>query len=241
MFIKRFLCAPEGGAGAGASGTGDDAGKTKTGDSPGNESGNGGEGEGGEGGRTVSWQSHKRALDDLHKFKGQVGELSKKLGDLESQRLQEKNDFKTLYEQEKNKNSDLEKKLGDTNTAFIETTRFGAVKQAAVAAGIRKEALEDLELLPVDKSVNVDVTAQGRFLVSGQKEFVDGLKKTRPHWFAASTPPPVNGGGGGTPPPGTTLTPKDVVKAEMDCKANKITREQYHDVCRKYDEQQRRK
>lgn len=216
---------PSGGAQGGSGGaapTGDSTGtQTQTDNSSGNP-------------KTVSWENHQRALNDLHKFKGQVQELQTKLGDLESDRLKEKNDYKSLYETEKAKREESDKKLKEFSGWAVQTQRFNAVKQEALASGLRKEALGDLELVDLD-DVKVETTSTGRFVVEGAKDRVEKLKTERPHWFTVGPPPTVNSGGGGTPPPtGGKLTANDVANAERDWKRGKITRQQYEETYKRY-------
>lgn len=221
---------PSGGAQGGAGGAGPSGDSSQSSNNSNNQP------------RTVSWENHQRALDDMHKFKREAEEAKAKLGDQESERLKQANDFKALYEKEQKAHSETKTKLTETMNWTVNTQRFNAVKDAALATGLRKEALSDLELVDMSR-VKVEATSSGRFFVEGAKEFVDGLKAERPHWFTVGNPPPVNSGGGGTPGAGAAggqpdgskkLTVQDVVKAEADLKARRITRAQFEETYKRY-------
>ncbi len=191
--------------------------------------------------KLVPWDSHKRALDDLNKEKAARRELEAKLGDFESKSLQEKNDFKGLYEREKAAREKAEAEAKSVKGWFTQTQRFNAVQTEALKAGLLPQAAKDLELLEMD-GVEVEVTSTGRALVSGAKDFVERVKNDRPYWFQKPGAPNVNGGGGGTPPPeGKELTPGDVYQAERNWKAGKITRTEYEQVNARYLAQVRKK
>lgn len=181
--------------------------------------------------KTVSWENHQRALSDLHKFKKQVDDLGTKLGDMESQSLKEKQDFKSLYERETEKRKAAEEEVKKVKGWAVSTHRFAEIKSEAMKAGLLPNALSDLELIPQD-NVEVEVTSTGRFLVNGAKDFVENIKKDRPHWFQNPKAPNVNSGGGGAAVPsgGSELSAHDVYQAERSWKAGKITRKQYEET-----------
>jgi hypothetical protein len=185
--------------------------------------------------KAVSWDNHKRALDDLHKYKNQVKDLETRLGDLESNSLKEKQDFKTLYEQEKQKRSEAEKREKSWKDWSVQTQRYNEVKSLAMQKGLIPQSLPDLELLDLSE-VAVEVTSGNRFLVEGADVYVERLQQSRPHWFKSTKAPTVNGGGGGSPPPpeSSKLTSKDVFDAERKWKTKQITREKYEEIYGKF-------
>jgi hypothetical protein len=184
--------------------------------------------------KTVSWDNHQRALADLHKFKADAEKLRTQLGDQESERLKAANDYKGLYEAEKAKRETSDKKLVEFTGWTLQTQRFNEVKHLALADGLKKEALGDLELIDLD-DVKVESTSTGRFIVQGAKDRVEKLKTERPHWFSAANAPQINsGGGGGAPAKGAKLTVNDVVEAERNWKRNRITRQAYDELYNRY-------
>lgn len=219
---------PTGGAGGsnGGAGTGSNAG----GDSPQNNGNNSGTPP-----KMVSWDVHERLLGDVAKAREKNRELEARIGEIESNSLKEKNDYKSLYERSETSKKELEQKLKDQSSWIVQTQQFNEVKAAAVAAGLRKEALDDLDMIDM-KGVEVETTSTGRFIVKGAKERVESLKNEKPHWFTTTTPPVVNTGGtgAGEPKPGARLGVADVLQAERDWKRGKITRKQYDDTYARY-------
>lgn len=188
--------------------------------------------------KTVSWENHKSAIDDLHKFKKRAGELETKLSDLESQNLRAKEDWKTLAEKHKAEADKSKADYEKLNGYVITTQKLKAVTEAALVSGMRPEAIRDLELIPDFKGVDLDLTAKGNFVVSGAKEYVEALKNDRPHWFAGKDAPRVNGSGGGPAIPGQKkLTERDVTKAEGDKHRGLISPEELKGIYKAWDAQ----
>ena len=212
--------------GAGGEGSGAPSGDDSSQNSQQNQGGNS---------KTVSWDNHKRVLDDMHTFKKKVSELETKLGDIESEKLKATNDFKTLYETEKEKRERAEAKANETLQWAANTQRFSVVKAEAEKQGLKKEAIADLELLDMS-DIKVEATSTGRFIVEGAEDWVNAIKSKRSHWFTNPNPPPINGGGGGTPPSQGTgkLSPNDLVDAERKMKRGLITRAEYEATYQKY-------
>jgi len=78
--------------------------------------------------------------------------------------------------------SELRQRDTETKKAFIQEKKYSAVKEEALKAGIRPEALADLELIGLDK-VDIETTSTGRINVLGVQGAIESLKMSRPHWF----------------------------------------------------------
>ena len=164
--------------------------------------------------RVVRFEDHKRAIDDLHKYKSEAQTLREQLEERESERLREKEDFKALAEREKKLREETEDKLRKHSSFYQNETKRNAIRAAALKAGIRSEAESDLELIPLD-GIEVEITSTGRFLVHGADSFVEDLKRKRPHWFRSSQIPTVNSGGASSSlSPDAELTPKALYELE---------------------------
>lgn len=190
--------------------------------------------------KTVSWDNHQRSLDDMHKFKKRTAELEQKLGNIESERLKEKEDWKALAELEKNRADKAEADYKNTVSTIVNTQRLSEIKTVAIQSGLRKEAIADLELLDTSE-VQVEATSSNRFLVHGATEYVERLKNQKPHWFAKDNPPNINSGGGGVPPTNDgVITPTDVYAAEIKMKRGLISDGDYKTFFNKYLSQQQK-
>lgn len=155
---------------------------------------------------------------DMFKFKEKAKtleaenlELKKLIEQSNLKSLEEKEDFKRLYEMQKEKAESLEQENKSFINSFVESKRLDAIRTEALKFGIKEEALNDLDL--IDKSaVVVEKTDRGTVNVIGAKDFVDSLKRARPFWFNDGTPPTVN-----SAPPGNKiqeakkLTPKEII------------------------------
>jgi hypothetical protein len=184
--------------------------------------------------KKVSWKNHRRALDDMHRFKGRANELETRINELEEEKLREKENWKSLAERYKQDADKWKSEAENGKNLFANTQKFNAVKKVALEAGLLPEALDDLDLLNLEEVV-VESTDQGRYAVHGVKEFVERLKTTKSHWFSKKQAPNVNSGGGTVrPDESTPLTPADVYQAEREMKQGKITREQYQGIYQRY-------
>jgi hypothetical protein len=184
--------------------------------------------------KTVSWKNHRRALDDMHRFKSKATELETKVGELEEEKLREKENWKSLAERYKTDADKWKTEAENGKDLFTNTQKYNAVKKVALESGLLPEALDDLDLLNLEEVV-VESTDQNRFAVHGVKEFVERLKQTKTHWFSKKQAPNVNSGGGTVKPDeGTPLSPADVYQAEREMKLGKMSREQYQNIYTRY-------
>jgi hypothetical protein len=163
--------------------------------------------------RQVRFDDHKRALDDMHKFKREATEAKSRLEELEAQKLREQGEWKTLAEREKELRLQAEQKAGKLNEALYQSRKFDEVYKEALKAGLRQEAISDLELIGLD-GIEVELTSTGRMLVHGADSFVQELKRKRAHWFSSDRPPTVNSGGSAIAPMPEEVTPQMIIEAE---------------------------
>ena len=98
---------------------------------------------------------------------------------------------------------------------MVRDKKLSAVKALAVQMGLRKEAIADLEGLPLD-DVAIETTSMGNVNVIGAETAVKNLKASRPHWFGQKAAS-VNSG---TPEEvgSRQVTIKDVMAAEAKAK-----------------------
>lgn len=165
--------------------------------------------------KSVKWEDHKRALEDLHKFKASQRELERKLVELERTReqeqlkkLEEEQQFKKLWETSKQKISNLEQENSNIKQSYFIQEKFNAVKAAALKAGMFEQAIDDFTAEKLEDVV-IEKTDQGRVIVHGAEEFVDKLKKSRPFMFRSTTAPVVNSGGA------SMMTDQDVTMSQV--------------------------
>lgn len=184
--------------------------------------------------KMVAKSAYDQVSNDMHKYKNRVRELEAAQNQLETDRLKEKEEYKTLYEKSQEEANKWKKEAESGQALFSNTQKYEAVKRHAVQAGILDEAVDDLEMLDLE-GVEIETTNKGRFTVRGAKEFVDSLKTKKPYWFKSVKAPKINPGGGGAKPTEKgDLTASDVYEAERQYKAGKITQKQYYELHQRY-------
>lgn len=117
--------------------------------------------------------------------------LRQQIEELQTAQLQEKENFKELWELEKAKRVNAEEKATQISTSYFNGLKMSAIEQEAIRLGIREQALHDIAM--IDNSiVQIETTSTGNANVLGAREFVEQLKETRPHWFGDQSAPIVN-------------------------------------------------
>lgn len=186
--------------------------------------------------KKIPLTQYKKALDDMQAARKELAKLKEQVEEIEATKLRETNDFKSLYEQAKEKLQAAKGENDKLKSAFIQTQKFNAVKNAALKAGLRNE--EDLDLLDLS-GVEVDMiqgTNGVRFEPRGVDEFISGLKESREHWFKPTDPPKTNPAvpGGARQSATGKITPQDVAMKEREWKSGKIKYQEYVDYHTQY-------
>ena len=195
--------------------------------------------------KVVDYSDHKRALDDLHKYKSRskdtLSELEaakQRLAEMEKNALAEKEDFKGLYESAK---TELEKER-DLRRQQAEYVSYNE-KRRALMPELQKRNLapEGVKMLDdlLERSrlddLQLETTSDGRFLVEGVDTYADKLQRDYPLLFKPNAAPNVNTHlGQGDPQMPSRLTPQVVIETEMKAKRGEITVEEYQRVRSEY-------
>jgi hypothetical protein len=134
--------------------------------------------------------------DEVTKLRNQL-EAEKKMRIAESKKRQELQDSLKAKDMEKLKENERWKEIAEmkekeakeereksekVTKAVQNDKKYSAIKLAAQQAGIRKEALDDLELIDFPE-VTIETNDAGNTVVQGVKSAIDALKLKRPHWF----------------------------------------------------------
>jgi hypothetical protein len=127
-------------------------------------------------------------------------------------KLVEQNNYKELYELEKNKRSQAEDKASKITQSYFNGLKISAIEQEAIKQGIHDTALEDLSLMTNDM-VQIETTSTGNAHVLGAKEFIEFIKEKKPYLFKSGVAPRVNNANP-TEVKAKELTPADVVKLQ---------------------------
>ncbi len=155
----------------------------------------------------------------------ETAKLKQQLEEIQTNQLQEKENFKQLWENEKTKRQEAEEKNKSLSQTVFNNFKMSAIKEQAIKAGILDTAIEDLDV--IDKSmVEVETTDRGTINVLGANEFVESLKERKPHWFRKLGAPTINNGTPQEVPP-KTLSAADIIKLEKENPA------QYQEIMKK--------
>jgi hypothetical protein len=71
--------------------------------------------------------------------------------------------------------------------AIVERERITAIREEAMKAGIRKEAIADLNLIDFTE-LKIETGSDGKVSVTGADKAITRLKALRPYWFGSGTP-----------------------------------------------------
>lgn len=180
----------------------------------GDEGGDGKEASGGSGrSKADDARGASRVARDLGKLKDENRALKQQLKERDEAKAKEENRWKDLYETTSKERDETSEKLSRTESTFKTTLKVNKIEQLALKAGLREDALDDLELMDFPE-VEVEETDSGRYLVSGADKAIDRLKKKKPHWFKDDKAPNFNSGGGRKPTVEGPVTADDVANAE---------------------------
>jgi len=127
----------------------------------------------------------------LAEIEAEKQRLAQELEQERTQKLQEKENFKELWELEKQKRAEAEEKSKTIATNYFNGLKNSAIKQEALKAGILDTAIEDLDIID-NSMVEIETTDRGNASVLGAKEFVEALKEKKPHWFKKVGAPNIN-------------------------------------------------
>lgn len=211
--------------------TTDNAGGAGDGQTAGGQNGDGG-GSGGAGGKkddpkTVDFADHKRALDDMHKFKSAARESKERAdklqGELDAAKAsseQEKGNYKSLWESEKTAREEEKRNSERLKASVVRSERFRAVFPELKKAGLRDDAQNLIDKMDFDE-IEVEATSNGRFLCHGTDLVVEKMRKEYPYAFEQKKAPKVNSSGGSSGGAGDgkqEWTPAKLVELEGQCR-----------------------
>ena len=162
----------------------------------------------------------EHVMNDMHKYKRQANdaierqkEYEEKLREIETNQQKSQGKYKELYE---NTNTELESyksKYEGVLKSVIDDKKLTKVRELALQKNIRKEALDDLDMVDMS-SVVVETTDQGRYNVLGADSFVDKLQQAKPHWFNDDKAPGVNNSTGSFDNTEKKFTPAELLEIQ---------------------------
>ncbi len=134
----------------------------------------------------------ERTITDMHKYKKAAKEAADKLAEKDRAELVSQNKWKELYEAEKARADEADGTSTKMKESFLNEKKYSALKTAAMAAGLKTEALDDLDSLDLD-DIQVETTSTGRTNVMGVEAKLKKIQTAKPHWFGGKTAPKIDG------------------------------------------------
>lgn len=165
---------------------------------------------------TVSKAEFDKVLGEMHKYKGQLKEISTASQAEKERLLREGNNFQELATLKEKEAQEYREKYDRLQNSLVDKEKYSALKDAAVKAGLKPEALSDLELVALDK-VQIETTSTGRVNVIGVTQAIEGLKLSRPHWFGGAKTT-VSGNIPSVDGSAALVTPQELVKLSEEAR-----------------------
>lgn len=185
-------------------------------------------------------EAFKRLQADFMKEKAERKRLADQLEEARISDLTKKQKWEEIAKIREQERDEYKQKHDGLIGSLVAEKKFGALKEAGLKAGIRQEALPDLELLDFDE-VSVEHTSNGKILVTGATQAIANLKTLKPHWFSAK-PATVNPQSPQTmnpPPMQGTVSMKMLLDAEAKYKksGSNSDRDAYAALARQYNKE----
>ena len=168
--------------------------------------------------QTFTKSEVQKILEEAKAYKSKVQEYETKMKAREVEELTANQRWKELAELKEKEALEALEKAEKLKSAFVQKERISALKEAALAAGIRKESLPDLRLIDFPE-VALQNGNDGEFTVSGADKAIQRLKALRPHWFQSSIPS-VNSASPIVTGDGSSITFDDVKKLQNEYQKN---------------------
>jgi len=136
-------------------------------------------------------------------------ELESKLALLEENKLKEKENFKELWEREKNRAEEAVTKVKNIETSYLNDKKVSAIQSEAHKAGIDPNYMDFL--VNTDSNlVAIETTSTGNVNVLGVSEFIEDFKVKYPAMFKSGKGPNINSN-----QPGDTFNKKEYTSSEL--------------------------
>lgn len=129
----------------------------------------------------------EKVLREAKKYKDMAKDQEKKNKDREIQELQKNNEWQRIAEMSKKEAEDAITDRDNLRHAVIKDKRMSAIREAALSAGLRKEAIDDLDRLDFPE-IKLETNSEGVIIVSGADKAVMRLKSLKSYMFNSAAP-----------------------------------------------------
>lgn len=170
----------------------------------------------------VDYNTYERTKNDMHKFKRQFMEQQTKLEKMqaelekaETEKLKNSENYKELWEKERQAKEDLKGKLSQFSSTVLEDKRRDAIKQELLKNNFDTDFLDIVDAFDTS-DVLVETTSNGSFVVNGADTWVEALKSTKPKMFKQKVDPKVNNATGDHQHREKIYSKQDVLKLQKE-------------------------
>lgn len=122
---------------------------------------------------------------ELSKTQKQYEELVNQMKAKQTEEMKQKEDWQKLATHWETEAKDYEKRYMNMQQSVVFDKKLTDLKTKAAAENIRKEALDDLEMLDLNE-IHVETTSTGKLNVLGTEDLLSKLKVKKPHWFQSA-------------------------------------------------------
>jgi len=165
----------------------------------------------------VDTKAYERTKNHMHEYKrkfqesnAKLEELANKLTTLETERLEKSENYKELWEKEREQKESYVEKYNKFTKSVIEDKKMNAIREHAIKTGINDELIDLLGSFDTS-DVLVETTSNGNFIVNGADTWIADLKNQRPSMFKRQSDPVVNNKTGNFDGQEKSYSPKEVV------------------------------
>jgi len=145
--------------------------------------------------KTGAVEHYKEQLNQtrlqMQKIEEEKIQMSQRLAQIEEEKMKAANQWQELADKYKREKEAVEKQHNDFRGYFVQEKKLETIKREALRAGIREEAIHDLDILDTSM-VEIETTSTGKINVLNADQFVEGLKSSRPYWFKNQNAPNIN-------------------------------------------------
>lgn len=132
--------------------------------------------------QSVKASDHKRLRDDLLKEKQLRKQYEEQIKQSEMNALRKNQEWQKIAELKEQEAMEARQSEARLKESFVQSHKLAAIKEAALKAGARQDALDIFESFASD-DVQVEYTSTGRINILGAEDFVTKMKMVKPFLF----------------------------------------------------------
>jgi len=191
-------------------------------------------------GHSVTLEEHQKTLTRLKSLEEERDALKKTSKDSELQQMKDQERWKEIAELKTREAEEANEKVDNMSTALQKREKMSSIRNAATQAGLRKDALDLLDLMEFPE-VQIEATTLGNINIVGVSTAIEALKLKHPSLFGKKSgnlngglPEVVDGG---------SVTIDHLLKAEEKAGKTGLADDKaaYFKITKQYKQQQRQR